>query len=122
MPPGCCLNRTFFQPLTVDELTHASSVMPFVRSSDDESAMLTSDEVPLNCSAPPYLPDFDHVPFCTVPSFLLPDESATFAPAPSSNEYSAPRPLAAAFEFGAAAAATSRTSSASAVSAYVRTA
>src|SRR5215471_15824199 len=98
MPPGCCLNSTFRQPATVDALTHASSVIPLVRSSEAASGIVTRLELPLNCSAPPYLPAVDHVAFWTVPSLLLPDESAAFVPLPSSNEYCATSPLAAAVE------------------------
>src|SRR4051812_3797611 len=95
--------------------------MPFVRSSDAASGMLTSVELPLNCSAPPYLPAVDQVPFWMVPLLLLPDESPILAPVPSSNEYCATRPLAAAFELGAVAPM-SKTRSASAATAHVRAA
>src|SRR5262249_48715016 len=69
-----------------------------VRSSDAASGIETSVELPLNCSAPPYLPAVDQVPFWIVPSLLLPDESAAFVPLPSSNEYCATSPVGAAVE------------------------
>jgi len=54
---------------------------------------VTSAFVPLNCSAPPYLPDVDHVAFVIVPLFPLPDALATVVPEPSSNAYAATSPL-----------------------------
>src|SRR3954469_15384636 len=75
--------------LTFVGLSHASSVMPFVRSSEAASGIETSVELPLNWSAPPYLPVFVQVPFCTVPLLPLPDESLSVVPEPSSNEYAA---------------------------------
>src|SRR5262245_8613616 len=70
-------------------LTHASSVMPVVRSSELASGTLTRLLVPLNDSAPPYLPLVDQVVFDVVPTLPLPEKSVTDATAPSLNEYAA---------------------------------
>ena len=48
--------------------------------------------MPLNCNAPPYLPDVDHVAFVTEPLFPFPDASVTVEPDPSSNAYAATIP------------------------------
>src|SRR6516164_1187773 len=77
-------------------LTHASSVIPVDRCSEAASGIVTSELVPLNCSAPPYLPDVTQVAFVIVPLFPLPDASLTVVPEPSSNAYAATSPLGAA--------------------------
>ena len=61
-------------------------VIPEVRSSSGASATLTTLELPLNESAPPYWPAVDQVAPVIVPVFALPDASAAVAPLPSSNE------------------------------------
>ena len=43
---------------------------------------MTSELVPLNCNAPPYLPAVDHVVFPTVPLFPFPDASVDRRPGP----------------------------------------
>src|SRR5947209_3719446 len=80
----------------VDGLTHASSVIPLDRCSDAASGTVTSALVPLNCNAPPYFPDADHVAFVIVPLLPFPDASVTVVPEPSSNPYAATNPLGAA--------------------------
>ena len=58
--------------------------------------MLTRALVPLNDSAPPYLPDADQVVFDVVPLLPVPEASPTVVPLPSLNEYAATRPVVAA--------------------------
>src|SRR4051812_14211414 len=82
------------QPLKVVGLTHASIVMPVVRSSEFASATVTQSLVPLNESAEPNLPPAFHVAPETVPVLLLPDASVTVVPLPSSKLYAATRPCA----------------------------
>src|SRR5919109_4488615 len=94
MSPGCSLKST--QRHAVPRalgFTHASSVMPFVRSSDAESATVTSVEVPLNESAPPVWPVVDHVPFAIVPLLPVPERSASAVPVPASKLYDATSPV-----------------------------
>ena len=86
MPPACSLKRTVRQPTPVAVgRTHASSVIAVVRSSEATSATVTQLELPLNESAPPYLPAVVHAVFVATPSLLLPDVSRTDVPRPSSN-------------------------------------
>src|SRR5919198_2741749 len=73
-------------------LTHASSVMPFVRSSEFESETVTQELVPLKDSALPNLPLVDQVVFAVVPVLLFPERSVTVVPVPSSKLYAATRP------------------------------
>src|SRR4051812_552786 len=73
-------------------LSHASSVIPVVRSSEDESRTVTQAFVPLKDSAPPYLPAAVQVALASVPLLFLPDVSFTAVPDPSLNEYAATRP------------------------------
>src|SRR6476619_7927731 len=75
--------------LTVDGLTHASSVIAVVKRSEAASGMLTRALVPLNDSAVPYFPAVVQVAFMIVPALPLPDESVTVVPVPASNEYAA---------------------------------
>src|SRR3974390_291772 len=79
---------------TTDGFTHASSVIPVVRSSDAESLTVTSALVPSNTRALPYMPEVVQVAPLTVPLFPFPDVSNTVVPAPSLNPYSATRPTA----------------------------
>ena len=62
--------------------THASSVIPVVRSSDAASATVTHALVPLNESAEPNLPDAVHVALEIVPVLPCPDASVTWTPLP----------------------------------------
>ena len=78
--------------MTVEGLTHASSVIPLDRCSEAESGIVTSALVPLNCSALPYFPDVVQVAFAIVPLLPFPDASVTVVPDPSSNPYAATKP------------------------------
>ena len=71
-------------------LTHASSVMPPVRSSELESGTDTRSFTPSNDSACPNRPAAQAAPE-TVPALLLPEESRTETPAPSLNPNAATR-------------------------------
>jgi hypothetical protein len=62
--------------------TQASSVIPFVRSSEAESATSTRSFTPSKESAEPKRPGA-HVAPETAPALPRPDESSTAVPAPS---------------------------------------
>src|SRR5262245_53401167 len=79
-------------------LTQASSVIPFVRSSELESGTFTIALVPLKLKAPPYLPLVLQVAFAIVPLLPLPDRSGRLVPEPWSKEYAATRPTGGAVE------------------------
>ena len=66
--------------LTAVGLTHASSVMPVVRRSDGESAIVTSALVPLNDERVAELADVVHVAFVIVPLFPWPETSVDRRP------------------------------------------
>src|SRR3712207_1890995 len=85
-----CLKRTVFQavPRAVGR-THASSVIPEVRSSDAESRTPTRSLTPSNDNAPPNRPAAVHAGPFRVPWFPLPLRSPSCVPFPSSNEYAA---------------------------------
>src|SRR5215831_899353 len=72
--------------------THASNVIPVLKCNDAESFTVTSEVEPLKTSALPYLPFVVQFAVLKVPRLVFPDESATFVPVPSSNEYEAMRP------------------------------
>src|SRR5262249_2782251 len=74
-----------------DGFTQASSVIPVVRSSDNELGMPTLELVPLKTSAPPNSPAEVQLVFVTVPLLPCPEASLTVVPEPSSNEYEATR-------------------------------
>src|SRR5712691_9493563 len=98
MSLGRSLNSTQRQAVpSALGLTHASRVIPVVRSSEVESGIVTRLDVPLNESAPPKRPALDQDVVATVPALPVPEASATVVPLPSSNEYAATRPLAAAW-------------------------
>src|SRR5919199_6196737 len=74
--------------------THASIVIPLERSSEFESATVTSDVAPSNEAAAPYFPAAVHVvEALREPALPFPDVSAAVVPAPSSNESAATRPV-----------------------------
>src|SRR6266550_3709610 len=75
--------------VTVDGLTHASSVIPVVSRNDAESGTITRAFVPLKLRALPNLPSVVHAAFPVLPVFPFPDVSATVVPTPSLNEYAA---------------------------------
>src|SRR5512134_3717599 len=87
-----CLKSTVFHavPSAVGR-THASIVMPVVRSSELESGTWTRSLTPSKLSAWPNLPAVQVGPL-TVPLFAFPLMSETAVPVPSSNEYAATRP------------------------------
>src|SRR5262245_39474208 len=81
------------QPLDADEgLTHASRVMPVLRSSDGASVIVTRALAPLNIRAFPNFPVDAHVAPLMVPVLPLPDASATVPPVPSLKENAATSP------------------------------
>src|SRR3989442_1171153 len=94
MSPGRSLNSTQRQAVpSALGLTHASRVIPVVRSSEAESGIVTRLDVPLNESAPPKWPALDQDVVETLPALPVPEASATVVPLPSSNEYAATRPV-----------------------------
>ena len=80
------------QPPSADGLTHASNVIPAVRSSEFESATVTQSLTPSKLSAEPYRPAALHTGPEIEPTFPFPDESAAVVPEPASNPYAATRP------------------------------
>ena len=74
---------THSQPLIAVGYTHASSVMPLVRSSELESAAVTQLFAPLNDSALPYRPVAVQAAPETVPVLPLPEPSTAVVPLPS---------------------------------------
>jgi hypothetical protein len=60
--------------------THASSVMPLLRSSEPESGIVTEALDPSNDSAGPNLPEAFHVVPEVLPLFPVPDASVTAVP------------------------------------------
>src|ERR1041384_7876893 len=85
------LKITSLQPPDAVGLTHASSVIPAVRSSEAESLMETSALVPLNPSPFPHFPVTQVAPLM-VPEFPFPEIPATVLPLDSSNPYAATNP------------------------------
>jgi hypothetical protein len=71
-------------PAIVVGFTHASSVIPVVRSSDAASAIVTQSSSPSNASAPPARPVARVAPEI-VPGLPLPDASVAVVPDASSN-------------------------------------
>src|SRR4030095_6140788 len=78
--------------LTVEGLTHASSVIAVVSRTKAESVMVTRAEVPLNTRAVPKRPAVVQVAPLMVPVLPLPDRSVTVVPVPSLKAYAATRP------------------------------
>ena len=70
--------------LALAGLTHASTVIALVRSSEFESFTLTRALVPLKLRALPNLAEVDQVALESVPVLALPDLSAVVVPEPSS--------------------------------------
>src|SRR5689334_5618878 len=73
-------------------LTQASSVMPVLRWSEVESAMLTMSWAPSKLTAPWVWPVLLQVAADSVPLLPEPESSATVEPLPASNEYAATSP------------------------------
>ena len=63
--------------MTAAGFTHASKVMPLVRSSDVAFGIVTREFVPLNTRAFPNLAELVQVVFDTVPRLPFPDKSLT---------------------------------------------
>ncbi len=85
MPLVDCLKIAVRQlpPPSSFGLTHASSVIPVVRSSELLSGTVTEALVPLKLRALPNLPPASHVVPDVVPLFPVPDASPTALPVPS---------------------------------------
>src|SRR5712692_5772764 len=83
---------SFHPPVAVVGYTHASSVIPLVRSKVVESFTVTKLD-PLKERALPNLPCADQVGPVSVPVLEFPDASAVVVPVPSLNEYAATSPL-----------------------------
>src|SRR5947209_15831895 len=79
---------TVCQPAGFAGFTHASSVIPFVRSSDALSGTVTQLLTPSNARALPKRPAV-HLVLVSVPVFPSPDASAVVVPEPSSKPYAA---------------------------------
>ena len=86
------MNTTVRQPPSADGRTHASSVIPVVRSSELASGTVTQSFTPSKLNADPNRPAALHTAPETEPTFPFPDESATLEPEPASNPYAATRP------------------------------
>jgi hypothetical protein len=71
---------TVSQPLMAEGRTHASTVMPVVRSREAASATVTQSLTPSNDRAPPYLPAAVQAAPETVPALELPEPSAAVVP------------------------------------------
>src|SRR3954464_13319918 len=89
---GCSLRITqrHSDPRAVG-CTHASSVMPVVRSRLFASPTVTRLLVPLKLSAPPNLPAATCVAPVIVPGLLWPEESGAGVPVVSSNPHAPTR-------------------------------
>src|SRR4051812_21292760 len=74
-------------------LTHASSVMPFVRCKSALSATVTQALLPLNDSALPNFPEVVQVALARVPFRPWPDTSPAVVPVPSSNPQAPTSPV-----------------------------
>src|SRR5207247_1266580 len=92
-PLGASLIATARHPVPESGLTHASIVIPVVRWSDGESAIVTHALLPLKYSALPNLPDVLQVALEIVPVLPWPEASPTWTPLPSLNPYAATSPV-----------------------------
>src|ERR1700754_1766312 len=93
MPPGRSLRITVRQvPASAVGRTHASSVIPVVRSSEAASLIETRWVPAVKLSAEPNLPAADHVAPVIVPVLPLPERSASVVPLPASMLYAATGP------------------------------
>src|SRR3954449_13171308 len=84
--------RTVRNPADEVGRTHASRVIPVVKSSELESGTTTTLPIPLNDSALPNLHEVFQVAPVIEPALPLPDRSASVVPAPSSEPSGATRP------------------------------
>ena len=90
--PARALLQQHRAPVRPLRVTHASSVIPVVRSSELESATLTMSLTPSKDSARPNFPEADETAPLIAPALPLPELSAADAPPVSSNAYAATRP------------------------------
>ena len=86
MCAACSLKTTVRHAPTEVGRTHASSVMPVVRSSSAWSLMRTLSLVPSNVRPPPLRPAAVHVGPVSVPVWPCPLRSVSVVPLPSLNE------------------------------------
>src|SRR5258705_10716954 len=77
------------QPITVDGWTQASSVIAVIKCNDGASGIVTSDALPSNDRALPYLPAAVQVAPINPPVLPVPEASVALVPLPSLNEYAA---------------------------------
>ena len=84
-PPGrSFINNVCHEFKGASGRTHASNVIPDVKSNDAESATVTQSSTPSNDNARPNRPPVTRAAPDTVPTFPRPDESVTAAPETSS--------------------------------------
>ena len=91
VPVSCFIMTARYPPLAVGK-THASSVMPLVKSRLATSLTLTRLLVPLKDKFFPNFPDVFQVAPPMVPLFPLPEASAVVLPAPSSKPKATSKP------------------------------
>ena len=88
------LHIIVLKPVRTEGFTHASSVMPFVRSRELASLILTKSFVPSNKMAAPYLPEADQPgPLVNIPVLLFPELSLAVVPVFSLNPNAATKLL-----------------------------
>src|SRR5687767_2817452 len=92
-PPDDSFISTVLHPDSVVGYTHASSVIPFVRSRPGASLTVTMSFVPSNVNAEPKRPDVVQTAPDTVPAWALPEESARVVPDPSLNPHAPIAPV-----------------------------
>src|SRR5687768_1415482 len=79
-------------PVSSEGFTHASIVMPLIRSRELASLMFTKSFAPSNKIAEPYFPAGDQAgPLINVPVLLLPELSYVIVPVFSLKPYAATR-------------------------------
>ena len=82
-PLGCSFINAVRHPPNTDAFTHASNVIPDVKSNEFASGTDTTSSTPSNDTADPNRPDADHnAPPANEPPFPRPDESTTDNPEP----------------------------------------
>ena len=81
---GLSFSSTVPQPVLAAGLTHASTVIPVLRSSEAASATPTELLDPLKVRTLPYLPVAFQAVFDATPLLAYPDEFAVAVPVPSS--------------------------------------
>ena len=86
------MKTTVRQPPSAEGRTHASSVIPVVKSSEFASGTVTQSLTPSKLNAEPNRPAPLHTGPEIEPTFPFPEESAALEPDPASNPYAATRP------------------------------